>query len=474
MTKTDATRKRSGQAIAMILAVILVCFAFFAWIVSVHTHVIRKLRAQDGGDAVALAVARVQAMGLNLIGELNLIKAYMLSEPEEKSTLEDVATLTLLQERLQITTLGHALAVGQVTALQNELTPNPAAADLLNLYIEHFDFEGFYEGAEEDLKDMLKDILEDAEQTGGLRFLPLSKIFVTSDRFSWLIDRNFYEAILAKDYCWFWFNAYSFLLNYNSRRDFGALPEMNATPLFDLKLRRKEIALQDLYKEVVTLEKENGQSTTTNVKSAFNQSLSDLGHPQILPPKKGEKTKWTTPQQWMTFDPSEWDEWAILKDPMFPIRSEVKEQYDYRGCSAVVQVEKDGVVWVAAAKAFGDLRGQNPTSAAYVLGGFTDVRLVPIDAAEPEIAGFDVKWIQHLSAHLEPYQREGRIYENCRFCRALSMWDLRAFRQSIIDFLIKNHTYCRRGYLEEGDDDRTPPGAMENDSGGGRTTSFAH
>ncbi len=457
----------------MILAVILVCFAFFAWIVSVHMHVIRKLRAQDGGDAVALAVARCQAMGLNLIGELNLIKAYMLSQPEEASTLKDVATLTLLQERLQITTIGHALAVGHETALQNELTPLPAATELLDLYVENIEFEGFYEGAEDDLKDMIKDILADAEQTGGLRFLPLSKIFVTSDRFSWLTVRAFYEAILAQDYCWFWFNAYSFLLNYNNRNDFGPLPEINATPIFDLKLARKEIVLIDLYKEVVSLEKDDGQSTSTNVKTAFNESLSDLGHPKILPPEDGAKIKWETPQQWITYNPSEWDEWAILKDPYFPIRSEVKEQYDYRGCSAVVQVEKDGVVWVAAAKAFGDLRGENPTSASYVLGGFSDVRLVPIDAAEPEIAGIDIKWIQHLTAHLEPYKKEGRYFDNCRFCRALSIWDLRASRQSIIDFLIENHTLCRRAYLEEGEGN-SPPGAMENDSGGGRTTSFAH
>ena len=44
-------------------------------------------------------------------------------------------------------------------------------------------------------------------------------------------NQDFYEAVLAEDYCWFWFYAYSFLETYRHPSDFGQVPEI-ATSIF--------------------------------------------------------------------------------------------------------------------------------------------------------------------------------------------------------------------------------------------------
>lgn len=473
MNKYTQTSSRKGQAIAMILAVILVCVAFFSWIVGVHSFVVRKLRAQDGGDAVALAVARAQAMGLNLIGELNLIKAYMLAEPIEKSTLEDVETLTTLQERLLVTTIGHALAIGQAIATQNDLDPIPEAEEMMDIYVHELDFEGMYEGAREDFQAILEDFFEHTRENGGMRFLPLSQIYISTSKFSWLTNRSFYESILAEDKCWFWYNAFSFLVNYDGRASFGPLPKINATPIFDLKLSRKKTKVKDLLKETAVTVKESGDEHSVDVKTAFNEALETLGHPRIPRNLKKAEEKATTAVPWMIYDPSKWNEWTMMKDGSLLMRSKVKDQYDYRGCHAVVHVTKSGAAWVAAAKPFGTLNGKNPTSASYVLGGFSDVRLVPIDAAEPGIAGLDLEWVRHLSVHLDPYVKQGVTFDNCRYCRALIKWGQRSFRESIIDFLRYSHELCNRagdGTLGSGG----RPSGRPNESGSGTTSSFAH
>ncbi|MBR4946321.1 MAG: hypothetical protein IKZ27_04955, partial [Kiritimatiellae bacterium] len=83
MTKTPIwyrLRQRCGQAVVLLLAVLMVMVALVFWMIDTHGAVLARLKAQDAGDPVALAAARWQAAGLNLCGELNLIHAYMLAD----------------------------------------------------------------------------------------------------------------------------------------------------------------------------------------------------------------------------------------------------------------------------------------------------------------------------------------------------------------------------------------------------------
>ncbi len=415
--------------------------ALALWVTSIRGTVMGRLRSQDGGDAAALAAARWQAAGLNLCGELNLIQAYMLADDQDN--LAQAQALHELRQRIQLTTPILAALAAQDVAEANAMDVLPGAEEYLREVRDHLWLDGYYDGAEEDLKAMLSILIN-----RPLYAFPLSPVYDTAENANLLIEQDFYEAILGRDWCWFWFNAYAFLQRYNTRADFGQLPDLNMEPFYSLHLGARALSLDELLATPGNLDR-------------LNRDLSDLGHPTLHPlpptdtahPAHIERparelfpgTDDPKPITWTTYDNAHWGPWHAMHRGNLPIEGTLRDGFDYKGTSAAVSVTKDGAGWLAVAKPFARFgETLEDDRSTLVHGGFDDVRLIPVDAGEPGIRGFDVKWLRHLRNHVPDYVSRGFLADGCRYCTALRLWQDPDFRHTAIEWLAKHGNTCKR------------------------------
>lgn len=427
------THSRHGQAIVLLLGILVVFVGFIVWIIDIRGSVLTRLRTQDAGDAVGLEAARWQAAGLNLIGELNLMQAYLLSlDPYASGVAEN---LHLLRQRLQITTPFLALAGANLLAERNGLTEMEDAKELLHTYAACLRPDGLYPGAEEEQRALLERMAEEP-----LFVYPLAPIYESSSSFTYLIVQDFYEAIMGRNWCWFWFHAYAFLQNYQRYSDFGPVPELSTDPFFSLHLDEKRATLDDLLTNDPTLW------------ATFNQQLTELGHPTLPEPTETTTQDALIPPPevpWTIFDASAWGEWTRLSE--LPIEGSIREAYNVDGANVALAVTYDDTVWVATARPFGTLGGGKITAGELVLGGFSDVRLIPVDAADAgSFAGYDIEWVRHLSGHIQTYAQSGITSSTaCRYCAALRTWDLRSFRNQALNWLRLYGDTCNEGSAQD-------------------------
>ena len=442
MTKrawVQRVRQRGGQAVVLLLAVLMVMVALVFWMVDTHGAVLARLKAQDAGDPVALAAARWQAAGLNLCGELNLSHAYMLAD--DVANLEAAAALHELQQRVSLVVPVLALQAAQVVAQRNEAQPLPEARQFLRDCSHWVQFPDFYEGATEDFRAALEVVLRDE-----IYAYPISPVFPDSDTL--LGNQDFYEAVLGDDYCWFWFNAYSFLESYRTHRDFGRVPEISTSLFFDFGVTTHYRTLSEL--------RSDGSATEQTAATAeqMDDRLRALGHPALPPPPPpshngmdGDATvQWIeehTLQPWMVYG-AHWRPWEEMRREVLPIRAEVKDEYDVLGAYTAVTVAKRDFPWMAGAKPFGSVGGEPPRAGGLLLGGFDAVRLVPIDGLDAGLRPFEPAWYRHLYFHVKSYSQNGFLADGCRYCRALQKWDQSAFRANASTWLSLHGHTCRR------------------------------
>ncbi len=420
--------KRRGQAVVLLLALLVAMAALGLWVADIDRYILAKLRVQDGGDAVALSAARWQAAGLNLIGELNLIQAYMLAD--DVDNFEAVGPIHALRQRIQLTTPMLALAAAQETAKFNNLPPLEPAEEVEELLEESVRYAAFDDAEEPELaaeiyQEMMAVILRDP-----IRAFPMAPVHDLSTP-SYLANQEFYEAVLARDWCWFWFYGYDFMEKFRRRGDFGALPKTNTEPFFGLALDALTTDLDRLVAEGKPIDRQ----------------LQDLGHPALPPPPPEEEVSpahFERPAQvqWTVYRAAAWGPWDRIDE--LPIKEPVREAYDYDGADVAVSVERNGSKWLAAAKPFGTVGGENPTAYGLVLGGFQKVRLIPVDAADANLSGLDLVWLHHLRHHLPDYVRSGLLQDGCRYCTALRKWEDPVFRQVGLEWLRVNGETCRR------------------------------
>ena len=442
MTKTPIwyrLRQRCGQAVVLLLAVLMVMVALVFWMIDTHGAVLARLKAQDAGDPVALAAARWQAAGLNLCGELNLIHAYMLAD--DVANLEAAAALHELQQRITLVVPVLALQAAQVVAQRNDAQPLPEAREFLRDCSHWVQFPDFYEGATEDFRAALEVVLRDE-----IYAYPISPVFPESD--SLLGNQDFYEAVLAEDYCWFWFNAYSFLESYRDHHDFGRVPEISTTLFFDFSVSTRYRSLSELRSDGSAAEQ------TPATVEQMNDQLRALGHPDIPPPPPpshngmngADTVRWIeehTLQPWMVYG-SLWHPWEQMRHSELPIRAEVKPEFDVFGAYTAVTVAKNDFPWMAGAKPFGSVGGEPPRTGDLLLGGFDAVRLVPVDGLEAGLRPFEPAWYRHLYFHVRGYSQNGQTIDGCRYCRALHKWDTTTFRVTASTWLTLHGHTCRR------------------------------
>jgi len=420
--------RRAGQSVVLLLALLVAMAAMAFWMLDIRGYVLGRLRAQDGGDAAALAAARWQAAGLNLCGELNLIQAYMLAD--DVANAGAAVGLHRLRERVQRVAPMLALLSAQAAAEANGLPPLEPQAEVREYLLDAarfavFDGHGDPEQASADFREMMAVVC-----ANPVRAVPMTPVVVESP--SLLANQDFYVAVLESEWCWFWFNAYSFMQSFRGRADFGPAPEIDTQPFFGLRLAARFASVDRLGEE--------GRL------APMDAALGELGHPPLpeVPPEEGSpaRVERGLSVPWTVYDASRWGAWTLLDE--LPMEGPVEACFDYAGASAAVGVAREGASWVAAAKAFGRLEGENPTAAELALGGFGEVRLIPVDAADAGIAGFDLAWLRHLRFHLHDYVASGTLQGGCRYCRALRRWEDPAFRRQGLEWLRLHGSTCRR------------------------------
>lgn len=115
-SRKSTDRKEAGQTLLLAVLAIIVLLIATLFLFDLQTIIRVKIKSQTAADAAALAGAKMQMESLNLIGEINLIKACTVlvtdfavdSSPEELTAASD--NLTEMQAR--ITFVGPLLGVG--------------------------------------------------------------------------------------------------------------------------------------------------------------------------------------------------------------------------------------------------------------------------------------------------------------------------------------------------------------------------
>lgn len=381
--------------------------------VSVFVSVRDRNLVQNAGDAAAVEMAAEQGRLLNEIGRLNL--AHMRGEDVE-----------LEQRRLCL--LGPVRAYSRIQRIAEEEGgegfdgPREILSGHLDLVISEYSkgdpYVPSYDGAWGEYADEISAAVNNCGPDGfaagadNIQFYGLASGYLPA-------NREFYDAILSRDWCWFHFNAEGLLKNYGGYGSWAppvgatSMPDTENSEIFSLHLTARTCALTDVLglDEIEELEKEYDFETVSS-----------------------------TNQTWFFFSPGYLREWTELKDG-YPVVAPPREEFDHIGCSAVIRCERNGHVWSAAARPLGPVEKHG-----LVLPSFSAARLIPLEGANgANLYTADLGWVRHLRYHLGPYLEQGKFASDCEWCRALRLWERDSFRKAGVAWLKMNSKSCRRG-----------------------------
>ena len=416
------------------------------WKVDLASIVRAKDRAQTAGDMAALAGARWQAASLNLIGEMNLLHALAAVEADGPTC----ELLEGMQIRMCFAGPIAGLLAMQQAAKQNRIHVNKDFTDYMKAHAEtvRTEYKERYpepwEGAWEDYFAMLDAVIAD-----GIAAAPdNARIYSEFNEPHILADKAFYRAVNASNWCWFFLHYGNPLEWYESHSSWPELPPSVIFPedceFLGLRLQRISAPMNT----IVQMQK-------------FMEQADEMKY-RIIPSTDDEvMEKWHT---WMVYQPWAWGEWTAIHEDDFPIRGEVKDEFNYAGADIVARVhdtstrlgnksrgggdpQVDEIVWGAAAKPFGFLKdGSNlvpPTLAWLVLPAFRAVRLIPVDAAsEGSAGGFDLAFHRHVHEHLPIYLATGRLHAGCRYCSSIATFEENDYRTQGKDWLREHSGLC--------------------------------
>lgn len=423
---------QSGQTMVFMIMVLVILSFVVLWNFDLHTVLHLKSRTQNAGDAAALAAARWQGITLNLVGDLNIMQAVLLSGGDTASA----AQLTNLQARLCFAGPGIGLLAAQQAAKNNGIYSHADFTARLNEHATNvladygLVFTEPYQGCWQDYGALLQTVAGQGVAAG-----PDNVRYYTdyADGGHFLLMQSFYDAIEGRDWCWFYFNAMDLLEYYDG--DWPELPvvipstQPANTEIFGLGLRPRTTALPGGADTVALM------NTLRAARGLDDRVISN----EVA----------ATTNTWYTYDPAVWSTWNLISlegDDPFPAAAAVKPQYNYAGADVVIRIEAGAgrltpgaqghdITWTAAAKPFGYLATDDgslrPDSCSVVLPAFHNVRLIPADTASGPAGGsYNLAWRIHIEDHLPLYLQYGLagLDAACDYCRQLTVWENLAFR----------------------------------------------
>ncbi len=454
---------KRGQVAIYLLMVLVGIFLIALLNVDTFGFVRAKNRAQNAGDAAALAAARRQGRLLNEIGRLN-VEHILAAVENDVAKCEEIE---MDQRRLALIGPVEALRYANMAAKKNGMKVREEFSEILRDHVfdirlvymggTNEDGEPYpesYPGAWNEYASAIENVIAE-----GLACGPDNVEFYGAQGGHYLLMRDFYQAIAAPNWCWFHWNAEGLLNSYNSYTDWAPLPRreddsMENSEIFNLHVRAMRGALTDVF----TVEE-------------IMQVYSAYGDGEISEEELAKSFVITNEdQKWFFFENGRWSGWFnglhLAGDDYgydFPIVGEIKPEYNVRGCAAIcrcvniaeaIAVEKtSSVTWAAAAKPFGtveNFEGETDVATAlksFVVPCFSHVRLVPLDSVGGEdLATADYGWITHIRKHLGPYLADGpsHLY-GCFYCQQLKTWERQSFREKGKRWLKYYSDTCIRG-----------------------------
>ena len=407
--------KRGQVAIFLVMAlvgIVLLAMANFRF----YTIFVEKMHRQNAIDSAAVRVAQYQGRLINEIGRLN-IRHMGLQRPDEADEV------VLEQRRLCLLGPLDAYIEGQKQAEHKGLAPrelnenNTAykvlmdhADEVVEMYEQGDPYEPSYPGA---WGEYVNKIYEAASQA---KYMTCVSVEFCNYGDHILTDPDFYAAVAAKDWCWFYFNAYDYLKNFSNysdwpELDFGEKIDTVNCEFFSLHLSARQCALASVY----------SPEEIARMNPDYNQDI-------VEDPK----------QWWFFYSGSFMGEWSRIKGD-FPVLGPPQEDYDYQGCSSVCAT----CGWMAAAKPFGAIDQKG-----LVLPYFRFARLVPLGTTNGCCTNLDdYEWLLHVRLHVPEYLRSGSLEHagKCEYCKQLKTWQRSSFRRQGVHWLKWHKKTCRRG-----------------------------
>lgn len=454
-------KARNGQ-VALYLALVLVAICFLVMMnVGSYLAVSAKNKTMNAGDAAALAVARWQGELINQIGADNVAHLKAAIEGDAEACEE----IVIRQMRTCFLDPLEGLRIGNDLARENGAEQSDVMLDVLRQHV--IDIRQGYEPSPEYYPEPWKGAWEEyavkleTELAGGIWAAPDNIDFIDAAAGHMLMNRQFYNAIGGRNWCWFHFNAPDLLDSYTSYRDWGPLPVADEETRFR---RRCNSEIYSLHLEMRTGSAVDFLGTNLIVQ------LTGATCEQV---ERAELLR-SPMQSWFFFDEELWRNWWEISPSGewdFPVIGEVKPEYNVRGCAAICRTQREipnlvtdspnrVSVWSGAAKPFGTVKplesGEERENGAgarvtayrrFVTPAFSDVRLVPWDSVGgADLGRPDLEILTHVRKHIPPYLQHGvaALYPGCVFCDRLRLWELEAFRQQGRVWLKFNSKKCIR------------------------------
>jgi hypothetical protein len=452
---------------------LVILFFVALWNFDLHSILRVKQLSQNAGDSAVVMAARWQGITLNLVGDLNLMKAVALAGGNQTT----VDAIDDVQKRLCFVGPMIAVMASQQAAKNNRIYANPKF-DLIAMQAQRVrnDYPIVYtnppyNGAWQEYADMLDMVASD-----GVAAEPLNPDFYADyNGYHLLLDPDFYYAVAAPDRCWLARNARSAwnAASANGIRDYSDWPPLPTftreyvnCEFYSPRLTRTETRLTDLV-----------DLSTIRSMLASRQ----LG---ALPPNP----QLTNVIAWYCYNGS-WTDWAAMSTTgpyPFPLTGTLLPESDYAGADAFLGVQATAhrltpgpggtdtnstiCTWTAAAKPFGYLgppsNKTRPDSQGLVLPAFRDARLIPLDACSGDAGGgYDIDWVRHKHFHLPVYMQNGSTSApRCWFCNQIVRWESDPWFESDA-----NLTWVTPGWENNpANCPPPPPGGPGGGGGGGR------
>ena len=461
---------RRGQVALYLLMVLVGIFLIALLNVDAFDFVRGKNRAQNAGDAAALAAARKQGRLLNELGKMNV--AHILAAV--KYQVAECDDIVMAQRKLVLLGPVEALRLASRAARKNGMADREDFEQILREHVAEIrtvwmggtkengePYPEPYPGAFGEYAAAIEDVLAD-----GLACGPENVEFYGAQGGHYLLKQDFYRAIKGEDWCWFHWHAEGLLRSYRNYHDWAPLPSrdedsMENSEIFNLHVRAWQGALTDILDtneiQHICRAYGGGEIPQEELESSF-----------VITNRE---------QVWFLFDGGRqgdggynWGRWfnglSLVGDDdgyEFPIIGEIKPEYNVRGCAAICRCIQDveavaieaesSIVWTAAAKPFGTVEnfdGETDVVTAlnsFVVPCFSHVRLVPQDSVGGEdLSTADYGWVTHIRHHLGPYLEHGPgNAQGCFYCLQLQTWEIDAFRESGIRWIKYNAGTCNRG-----------------------------
>jgi hypothetical protein len=458
---TDRNGRKRGQVIVVLIMILVILFFAVIWNLDLHKIVNIRSMSQNAGDSAALMGARWQGITLNLIGDLNIMQAVALANDQPGTA----AAITNLQARLCFVGPMIGFVACQQAAKNNRIYVNEGyrtriREEFVPTLVSYIDNgrNAPYDDAWMDLLDIMTLLHDDGVAAMAEPLWPDEP-----DGDHYLTTPAFYEAIASKNWCWFLFNAFDLLNEYDNylywdREDplpgrAGRPPRDNPDDPLSINSVIFGLGLVQERTPVTNWIPWNVVEAT-----AAERNLD----PPVSSAHEGDTGVWYCyGRPWE----GAWDAISLDSADPFPAAGHVKPQYDYAGADAYVRIEagferltpgpggslaSNTIAWTAAAKPFGYLDVTNtPKDHQIVLPAFRNVQLIPLDASSSgEEDDPNIEWQTHISrrsgrSHLDEYCDNGPGgLPACFFCNQLRTWEIPAFRQEGILWLNLHDDDC--------------------------------